>query len=126
MNPVKSAITRNLKYTLHNDSPVVVAGVFNGRNTFIEILDSAVNRVTSGGRLLGADQRVTPYEALAGMTINSAWQAQSDSIKGSITVGKNADLIILSDNPLEQRGKRIKDIKVVTTIKNGAIVYGQY
>jgi predicted amidohydrolase YtcJ len=77
MNPVKSAVNRNLSYTLHNDSPVVVAGFLNGRNTFIEILDAAVNRKTIGGRLLGADQRVTPYQALAGLTINSAWQSKS-------------------------------------------------
>jgi predicted amidohydrolase YtcJ len=100
MDPVKSSVNRSQLYTLHNDSPVVVAGFFNGKNTFIEILDAAVNRMTIGGRTLGDDQKVTAYEALAGMTINSAWQSKSDNIKGSITVGKYADLIILSANPI--------------------------
>jgi len=59
LSPSKSAVKRNLLYTLHNDSPVVVAGKYNGRNTFMEILDAAVNRDTSSGRILGEDQRLT-------------------------------------------------------------------
>jgi len=53
LNPAKSALKRKVLYTLHNDSPVVVAGVYNGRNTFIDILDASINRKTSSGRVLG-------------------------------------------------------------------------
>lgn len=101
MNPVGSAIRRNLTYTLHNDSPVVLAGMFNGVNTFLKIISSAVNRVTAEGRVLDdGTQKLTAYEALKGLTINSAWQSHEEAMKGSIEVGKVADFAILNKNPL--------------------------
>ncbi len=126
MNPAKSAVNRNLSYTLHNDSPVIMNGVFQGRNTFLGILDAAINRKTSGGLLLGEDQKITPYEALAGVTINSAWQSREQDRKGSITEGKIADLVILSDDPLKPNTELFKDIQVLTTIKEGKVVFGSY
>ena len=38
MNPVKSVIKRGIVYTIHNDSPVVVTGVVDGLNTFLQII----------------------------------------------------------------------------------------
>ncbi len=76
MNPIGSAIRRNMTYTLHNDSPVVLAGVVNGINTFLKIVSCAVNRVTSSGRVLDdGTQKISAYDALKGVTINSAWQS---------------------------------------------------
>lgn len=53
MDPVGSAIKKNLTYTLHNDSPTIVMGQVQGINTFIQIISNAVNRKTIGGRVLG-------------------------------------------------------------------------
>ena len=53
MNPAASALQRNLLFTLHNDSPVVLMGETDSRNTFWEIIESAVNRKTMSGRILG-------------------------------------------------------------------------
>jgi predicted amidohydrolase YtcJ len=76
MNPVGSAARRGLKYTLHNDSPVVMMGLFNGFNTFFKGIHAAVNRKTINGRLLDdGTQKISIYDALKGVTINSAWQA---------------------------------------------------
>ena len=126
MNPAGSAVRKNLLFSIHNDSPIVVAGKYNGRNTFIEILDSAVNRQTSSGRVLGEDQKLTVEQALAGMTINAAWQSREQDTKGSITPGKQADLVLLTENPLLYKGKRLKDIFVAATVKAGRLVYGSY
>ena len=76
MNPAASALKRNLLFTLHNDSPVVLMGESQGRNTFWEIVESAVSRKTMSGRLLGEDQKITVKQALEAVTINSAWQAR--------------------------------------------------
>lgn len=54
MDPVASAIARNLTYTLHNDSPTIAMGSAKGYNTFIGIISHAVNRKTIKGRVLGA------------------------------------------------------------------------
>jgi predicted amidohydrolase YtcJ len=102
INPIGSALKRNLTYTLHNDSPVVIAGIFNGVNTFLKIISSAVNRVTSSGKVLDdGTQKISAYDALKGVTINSAWQSHEENIKGSIETGKVADLVILNLNPLK-------------------------
>lgn len=127
MNPVGSAIRRNLKYTLHNDSPVVLAGIFNGVNSFLKLISSSVNRLTSTGRLLDdGTQRITTYEALKGLTINSAWQSHEESVKGSIEVGKVADFAILNKNPLKVKPVELDSLQVITTVKGGKVVFGKY
>jgi len=90
-------------------------------------LDSAVNRVTSGGRVLGANNSITAYQALQGVTINSAWQSREDSIKGTLTPGKVADMIILTSNPLTWSTRdELYDINVTATIKGDKLVYGSF
>lgn len=127
MNPVGSAIRRNLKYTLHNDSPVVLAGIFNGVNSFLKLVSASVNRLTATGRLLDdGTQRITAYEALKGLTINSAWQSNEESVKGSIEVGKVADFAILNKNPLKVKPVELDSLQVITTIKGGKVVFGKY
>jgi predicted amidohydrolase YtcJ len=129
MNPVKSALTRNLKYTLHNDSPIVRAGIVNGVNTFIKIISSAVNRVTASGRVLddaANSQKIGVYDALKGLTINGAWQAHEEATKGSIAVGKNADLLVLNYNPLTIKESDLDTVQVEATIKGGELVFGAY
>lgn len=54
MNPAKSALNRNIKFTLHNDAPIVLMGEsLGGRNNYIEIMEAAINRRTASGRVLG-------------------------------------------------------------------------
>jgi predicted amidohydrolase YtcJ len=85
MNPLGSAARRGLKYTIHNDSPVVVMGLFSGINTFLKGIHAAVNRKTINGRLLDdGSQRISIYDALKAVTIHSAWQAHEDDKKGSL------------------------------------------
>lgn len=77
MNPAGSALRRKIKFTIHNDSPIVLAGLFNGVNTFLKLISAAVNRITSGGRVLDdGTQKIPVYEALKALTINSAWQSR--------------------------------------------------
>jgi hypothetical protein len=61
--------------------------------------------------------------ALKAMTIWPAFQLFEETTKGSIEVGKVADLVILSDNPLTIQRVRLVDIKVDETIKEGATIY---
>jgi len=84
---------------------------------------TAVNRVSRSGAVIGADQRVTPLEALKAITINAARQYREDDQKGSLETGKLADLVVLDGNPLTVDPMAIKDIRVVETIKDGETVY---
>ncbi|MGL5380137.1 amidohydrolase [Clostridium sp.] len=116
ISPVKSTINKDIKYTFHQDTPVLPPNM-------MLTVHNAVNRVTRKGVMLGASQRITPYEALKGITINAAYQYFEEDTKGSITVGKKADLVILDKNPLEVEPMTIKDITVLETIKDDNIVY---
>jgi len=115
MSPARSAIDRGIEPTLHADSPVVPMEP-------LRIVWSAVNRVSTGGRVIGEAQRIDPMEALAGVTINAARQHFEEGSKGSLEVGKLADLVILSSSPL-QDPEHIDEIEVVETIIGGHTVY---
>lgn len=79
--------------------------------------------MTSSGKVLGEDQRISVKDALKAVTIHAAYQYFEEDRKGSIEVGKLADLIILDKNPLTVDPKTIKDIKVLETIKEGKTIY---
>jgi predicted amidohydrolase YtcJ len=116
MSPMRAAIDRGLHPTNHTDfnvSPI----------DQMMVLWSAVNRVSREGRVIGADQRVTPIEALKAITINAAYQYFEEGSKGSIETGKLANLVILDRNPLTVEPMSIKDIRVLETIKEGRTIY---
>lgn len=116
ISPARSAADRGINYTMHQDTPVV-------KPDSLFAVHNAVNRTTKNGRVLGEEQKLSVMEALKGITINGAYQIFEEDKKGSITEGKNADLVILAENPLTVDKKHIKDIKVLETIKNGKTIY---
>jgi predicted amidohydrolase YtcJ len=73
--------------------------------------------------VMGANERLTPYEALKCITDWSAYSQFEDDKKGTLEKGKLADLVVLSDNPLKVDIDAIKDIVVLETIKEGKNVY---
>ncbi|MCZ6831183.1 MAG: amidohydrolase [Gammaproteobacteria bacterium] len=116
ISPLKTTADRGMLYTTHNDTPIVPPDM-------MRLLWSSVNRVTRSGRVLGEAQRVSALEALKSMTINGAYQYFEENEKGSIEVGKLADLVILDQNPLKVEAMNIVDIKVLETFKEGISVY---
>ncbi len=87
------------------------------------MLWSAVNRVSRSGAQIGPDQRVTAFEGLKAMTEWVAEQYEEEATKGTLEVGKLADLVILDKDPLKVDPMTIKDIKVVETIKEGVTIF---
>ena len=116
MSPANSAIERGLLFTIHTDTPVVPMEP-------LRLVWSAVNRVSTSGEIIGEEQRITPLEALKAITTNAAYQYFEEDIKGSIEPGKLADLVILTDNPLDVDPMTIVDIEVEETIVGGATVF---
>ena len=86
-------------------------------------IHTAVNRTTESGRVLGEDQRIPVMEAIKAVTINGAYQYFEEDTKGSIEVGKVADLVIIDKDILSIDKKDIDTIKVVETIKNGNTIF---
>ena len=69
------------------------------------------------------EECISMEEALKTYTINGAHAAFEEKIKGSIEVGKLADLVILDKNPLDVSPETIKNIKVLETIIRGKTVF---
>ena len=116
ISPLKSALDRGILFTLHQDTPIVAPNM-------ILTLHTAVNRRTHLGNPLGEAFTIPIYEALKAITINASYQAFDETIKGSLEVGKLADFVILSDNPLTIPKEAIQSIKVLKTIKEDKIIY---
>lgn len=115
ISPLKSALDRGLKFTLHTDTPVTPINP-------LFVAWAAVNRISFGGRLIGAEQRVSTLDALRAITINSARQAFEENSRGSIEPGKFADFAILSGDPLASPDA-LREVKVMETIVGGNSVY---
>jgi predicted amidohydrolase YtcJ len=117
ISPQASAWAIGLRPSAHNDSPVVPPDI-------MRLVWSSVNRVTLSGKVLGPAERIPVYRALQQVTINAAWQIHEDSSKGSLAVGKRADLVVLDSDPLKVDPAKLYSIKVVATIKDGKTVFG--
>jgi len=70
-------------------------------------------------------ERITAKEGIALYTLNSAYASFDEKMRGSIEVGKLADLVVLSDDPLAVSADRIGEIKVEMTIVDGKVVYAR-
>lgn len=116
ISPTGAVLAKGMKFSIHSDAPVTFPNS-------MRILDSAVNRTTRSDYVLGADQRIAPLVALKAMTLWPAYQHFEEANKGSIEVGKLADLVILSANPLKTERAKLIDLKVLETIKEGQSVY---
>jgi predicted amidohydrolase YtcJ len=105
-----------LRYTIHNDSPVVPPDI-------LPLVWSAVTRTTRSQKVLGAEQCATALEALKAVTAWAAYQNFEEDQKGTLEPGKLADLAVLSANPLTVPPHTLKDLYVVETVKDGITVY---
>jgi len=83
----------------------------------------AVNRVRKSGKVFRPEERLTLEEAIRAVTVKSAWAFFEDNVKGSIEVGKYADLIVLGRDILTIDPLQIKDIPVLMTMTGGKFVY---
>lgn len=116
ISPLQTTVDRGMVFTTHNDTPIVPPDM-------LRLVWASVNRVTRSGVVLGPDQRISPLQALRSVTINAAYQYFEEASKGSLEVGKIADLVILSANPTKVDPMDIVDIEVLETIKNGQTIY---
>lgn len=117
MDPLASALRRGIQFGLHNDSPVTPISPLLSVGT-------AVSRLTSGGRVLGIEQAIPVDRALRSMTLDSAYLAFEENLKGTLVEGKLGDAVVLEADPYEVAPEEIKDIPVAMTIVGGKIVHG--
>jgi len=116
ISPTRTALNKGLKITIHTDAPVALPNL-------MRVIWTATNRVSRSGNIIGENERLTPYEALKCITEWSAYQHFEEESKGTLEVGKLADLVILDSNPIKVDIENIKNIVVLQTIKEGSTVY---
>ena len=89
---------------------------------------AAVTRATLDGKNPGGwfpEEKITLPEAIEAYTMGAAFAEFQENKKGSITPGKLADMVILSDNIFDLKPEAIRNVKVKTTIVGGKVVYGE-
>jgi predicted amidohydrolase YtcJ len=86
-------------------------------------IQGMVTRKGWDGKVWGANQRISVDEAIRVNTIHGAYASKEESVKGSITPGKLADFVVLSEDPHTIDPEKIKDLKIVRTVVGGATVY---
>jgi hypothetical protein len=123
MVPVKTAMEMGIVSCAHSDCPVCWPNDPVWPSNPLWGMWCAVNRKTRSGVDIGPQEKLTPMEALRAYTINGAYGTFEENIKGSIEPGKLADMVVLSDNPLDINPWEIRNITVEKTIIGGEIVY---
>ena len=82
-------------------------------------MQGMVTRTGWNGETWGANQKISIDEALRVNTLNGAYNAREETIKGSITAGKLADFVVLADDFHTVDVEKIKDIQIVRTVVGG-------
>jgi predicted amidohydrolase YtcJ len=113
---IKSPLESGLVIAASSDSPVVP------NNPMVGIY-AAVTRKAESGQVLLPEEAVSPQQALAMYTVNAAYASFEEDVKGSISPGRLADIVVLSNDPTRVPPERIKDIKVEMTIIGGEVVW---
>ena len=115
-SPMGWALERDVDFTIHNDASVVPPHM-------MRLVSIAVNRKTRSGHILGPHQRLTVMQALHAVTLGGAYQYFEEDTKGSITVGKQADLVILDESPLTADPANLEFIPILETFSRGRSVF---
>jgi len=109
--PMKSILDAGVTLISGSDCPVEDPNVIMGLHALVHRNDFI------------PEQRISIEEALKTYTINAAYGAFEENIKGSIEIGKLADFVIVNRNPLEVPNDEIRNIQVMETIIRGKTVY---
>jgi predicted amidohydrolase YtcJ len=112
----RSFLDAGLRVPGSSDRPVAPGAPLLG-------MQSMVERLSSGGAVIGADERVDAHQALRAYTLDEAWASHDERTRGSVSPGKVADLVLLSDDPLHVDADRIGAIGVLATLLAGAPVH---
>jgi predicted amidohydrolase YtcJ len=116
---------------LHPHKTMQDMGIISGGNNdypvtnyspFVQIYE-AVSRKTSSGQIVAPEEAISVMDAIRVYTWNGAYLGKEEELKGSIEIGKLADLVVIDRDILSVPYEEIMDIKVMMTIVGGEIVY---
>ncbi len=114
MVPMGEVVKNRMSFSFHSDMPMAPAKP-------LQLVWAGVNRLTAEGEVAGPEHRVTLDQALKAVTIDAAYSIQLEKRVGSITVGKDANLTVLEQDPYEVESGKLKDIAVWGTMLEGRL-----
>lgn len=91
-------------------------------NPFIALY-ALVTRKNHLGQEIAPDQAISREEALRAYTVAGTWLTREEQLKGSLEVGKVADLAVLDRDYFSVPDQEIKEIQVAMTMVGGKVVY---
>ena len=118
MWPHRTLIDKGIPAPGHSDCPVCSPNPWYG-------IYALVTRKTSSGDTLYSGEGITSMEAIRAYTIDGAYSAWEENIKGSIETGKLADLIVIDRDPLLIDHDDLKNVTTLLTMVNGEIVHNR-
>jgi len=114
--PMRAFVDSGLVIAGASDSPVVnnnpLMGIYGG-----------VMRQTSTGKKMSPEQCVSAPQVLAMYTRNASYASHEEHVKGTITAGKYADMVVLNADPTGTPPEKIRDMRVEMTIIGGEMVW---
>ncbi|RDV26817.1 amidohydrolase [Alteromonas aestuariivivens] len=116
ISPTGWVLEQGMIFGTHHDAPVALPDS-------MRVLSATVTRRSRSGAIIGEQHKVPVITALKAMTLWPAWQHFEETRKGSLEVGKLADLVVLSDNPLTAEQEQLANLKVLQTFKEGELIY---
>lgn len=116
ISPTGWVLEQGMMFGTHHDAPVALPDS-------MRVLSATVTRTSRTGVVLGPTHRVPVMTALKAMTLWPAWQHFEEDKKGSIEVGKLADFVIISQDPLTIAQEKLAEIKILETIKEDKSIY---
>jgi predicted amidohydrolase YtcJ len=116
MFPAKSLMDRGVTVAASSDSPVT-----DYRPLFQ--IEQAITRATRSGDICGPDERVDLTTAIRMQTINAAYASFDETNKGSLEVGKLADLVVLNEDIERVPVTVLRDLPVDMTVTDGRVVF---
>ncbi len=114
--PLDSIVRSGLPVAAGSDFPICDPNPLVG-------IGAAVNRTTESGKRVLPQQGISVSAALKMYTLGAAGAGCEEGIKGSISPGKFADLVLLEEDPFAVDPVRIKDIRAMMTILDGKVVW---
>lgn len=123
--PFRTFIDKGVVMNFGSDIPGNAGAIFFCHPKYV--LNAAVNRTNNEGQPQGGwlpQHKITMEEAIRCFTLNAAYAcSREENIRGSLKVGKLADITVLDRNIVENPPEDVLNMQVVMTIVNGRIVY---
>ncbi len=115
--PARKYLDHGVVLTASSDTPSTVSA-----NPFVALY-ALVTRKNNLGHVVAPDQAISRQEALRAYTVSGTWLTREEHLKGTIEVGKLADMVVLDRDYFAVPDKEIKDIQVDMTIVGGKVVW---